>query len=49
MSEDSNVEVPQVINELYKKLFDIKLPKENIRVTIPKKLTKHDIILDILR
>ena len=39
----------EVISELYKKLFDIKLPKENIRVTIPKKLTKHDIILDILK
>ncbi len=41
--------VPQFIRELYKKLFDIKLPKENIRVTIPKKSNKHDIILDILK
>ena len=41
--------VKEIIPELYSKLFDIRFIKENVRVTIPKKLTKYDIIKDIMK
>jgi hypothetical protein len=41
--------VKEILPKLYSKLFNIKLKKENVKVVVNNQLTKHDIILDIMK
>lgn len=41
--------IKEILPKLYSKLFNVKFKKENVKVTITNKLTKYDIILDIMK
>ena len=40
--------IKEIIPDLYSKLFNIKFKQENVKVTVPNKVTKYDIIKQIM-